>query len=503
MKYLKFIALCILIFPLVSSAQKIIYSEPERDDARSMDFDIIGKISGNFLVYKGIRSNHIIAVYDNDLKLKEKHNLSFLPDRLVDADFISYPTYSYMIYEHQKKGVLHCMAVKLDSMGNKVGEPKELDTTSIGILADNKIYNVTYSEDKQKIVVFKIQKKSDKFYYTTLLFNQQLELQKKSRMLLTYEDRRNALSDFAVDNEGNFIFAMGHKATSKDYLNDISLIIKAPATDTFNINDVSIGKLYLDELQVKVDNINKRYLLNSFYYTRKHGDIEGLYSCIWDREQNKQVVESAIEFNDTLKSEAKTDGSLRTAFNNFFIRNIISKRDGGYIIAGEDFNSYSRTNPWNRQDYLYGSPYSSAYDYYSPSYYNYRYRNYNNSSYQQTRYYYNNIIVFDLDKNGILQWSNVIHKNQYDDDTDDFLSYELFNTGNQLHFLFNEKERKNQMLSDRSLQANGEILRNPTLKSLDKGYEFMPRLAKQVSSRQIIVPCYYRNYLCFAKIDYL
>jgi hypothetical protein len=274
--------------------------------------------------------------------------------------------------------------------------------------------------------------------------------------------------------------------------------------DTFSIKDISIGKVYLDELQVKVDNINKRYLINSFYYTRKHGDIEGLFSGIWDKNENKQIVQSTIEFNDTLKADAKTDGPLRTAFNNFFIRNIISKKDGGYIIAGEDFNSYSRTSPWNRQDYLYGSPFASAYDYYNPSYYNYRYRNYYNSSnYQQTRYYYNNIVVFNLDKNGTLQWSNVIHKNQYDDDTDDFLSYELFNTGSQLHFLFNEKERKNRMLTDRSLEANGEIQRNPTLKSLDKGYEFMPRLAKQVSARQIIVPCYYRNYICFAKIDYL
>jgi hypothetical protein len=119
-----------------------------------------------------------------------------------------------------------------------------------------------------------------------------------------------------------------------------------------------------------------------------------------------------------------------------------------------------------------------------------------------TRYYYDNIVAFNMDKSGNLIWSNVIHKSQYDDDTDNFLSYQLFNAGNQLHFLFNEKDRRNQVLSDRTLQPDGELLRNPTLKSLDKGYEFMPRLGKQVSSRQVIVPCYYRNYLCFAKIDY-
>ncbi|MEO6915673.1 MAG: hypothetical protein ABI151_08520, partial [Chitinophagaceae bacterium] len=68
--------------------------------------------------------------------------------------------------------------------------------------------------------------------------------------------------------------------------------------------------------------------------------------------------------------------------------------------------------------------------------------------------------------------------------------------------LFNQFERRKLLLNDQSLNSEGKIIRNPTLKNLDKGYEFMPRFAKQVSSRQIIVPCLYRNYLCFAKIDF-
>jgi hypothetical protein len=45
------------------------------------------------------------------------------------------------------------------------------------------------------------------------------------------------------------------------------------------------------------------------------------------------------------------------------------------------------------------------------------------------------------------------------------------------------------------------VHRNPTLHNLDRGYDFMPRYAKQVSAHQLIVPCQYRNYVCFAKID--
>ena len=93
-------------------------------------------------------------------------------------------------------------------------------------------------------------------------------------------------------------------------------------------------------------------------------------------------------------------------------------------------------------------------------------------------------------------------KEQYDDESDDLLSYQLMNTGGQIHFLFNQQERRNNLLSDYSITPDGAMTRNPTLKNLDKGYEFMPQHGKQVSSRQMIVPCLYRNYICFAKIDY-
>jgi len=111
-------------------------------------------------------------------------------------------------------------------------------------------------------------------------------------------------------------------------------------------------------------------------------------------------------------------------------------------------------------------------------------------------------MVLSFSKDGVLEWSNVIPKSQFDDDNDNNISFSVMNTGGDVHFLFNQVERRTSMLSDQSIGPDGKITRNPTLRNLDKGYEFMPRLGKQVSSRQMIVPCLYRNYLCFSKIDF-
>jgi hypothetical protein len=216
-------------------------------------------------------------------------------------------------------------------------------------------------------------------------------------------------------------------------------------------------------------------------------------------------MENTVVLGEELRKDAKGDANLKMAFNDYFIRNIIIKRDGGFIIGSESFYTTSRYNTWNRWDYLYGgSPFYSPYDYYSYSpYYNnmwYRSRYYNNS--QNLRYHADNVVLLSFDREGKLQWNNVITKEQYDDESDDLISYQVMNTGGLLHFLFNMEERRMNLLNDYTVSPGGEISRNPTLKNLDKGFEFMTKYGKQVSAHQMIVPCLYRNDICFAKIDF-
>ncbi|MEO6220885.1 MAG: hypothetical protein ABIO81_10685 [Ginsengibacter sp.] len=502
---MKNIVLFFLIFFLAKAnfAQQITYTQPESEDLRSLDFEIIGKVSNNFLVYKNIRNRFAVSVYNNSMKLKERIDLDFMPDKTLNVDFVAYPDFAYLIYQFQKKNILYCMAAKIDGEGKLLKEPFELDTTYISFFADNKIYSTINSEDKSKIMIYKIQKKNDKFNFTTSLFTDSLTLINKTRIETLYEDRKDVFSDFLIDNDGNFVFTKATKSSSRDYLEDVFLITKSSVSENFDSKALKLDGHYLDEIKLKVDNVNNNYLINSLYYARKRGNVEGLYTAVWNKSSNNFISENFAELSDTLRSVANSDGGIKYALNNFFIRDVILKKDGGFILAAEDHSTQSRGNPWNRYDYLYGYPYSyNSYYLYSPSYYWYsgRPRNFNSSA--QVRYFFDNILVLNLDNTGKLVWSNVIHKSQFDDNTDNYLSYNTMLSGGQLHFLFNELERRNQLINDQSISGEGTITRYPPLRSLDRGYEFMPRYAKQVSSSQIIVPCTYRSYICFAKIEY-
>src|SRR5689334_6033068 len=89
----------LVCFSLAGFSQKIVYSEPDRNDTRRMDFEIIGKIDGNFLVYKDVSNRTYITVYDNDMKEVAKEQHEYLPDeRMINVDFFPYADFAYMVY---------------------------------------------------------------------------------------------------------------------------------------------------------------------------------------------------------------------------------------------------------------------------------------------------------------------------------------------------------------------------------------------------------------------
>jgi len=458
------------------------------------------------LVFKNVSSSYAVSIYKGDMDMKEKIELDFIPSKSFNVDFIVYPEFFFMIYQYQKKGIVYCMAAKLDGNVKKMGEPILLDTTHVGSFGDNKIYNVINSEDKQKIMVFKIQKKEDNYNFVTLLYDNQLNLIHKTRQSLDYNERKDIYSDFSLDNEGNFVFTKSIKSGSRDDIGTLDLITKATQQDTFSIKNLPLKKMYIDEMKIKIDNVNKRYILNSFYYNERRGNIAGIYASIWDVKGDSTYTSVFTPLPDSIRSIAKESGGLKFAFNDYFIRNIVLKKDGGYLLAAEDYSTQStgNNNNWNRWDYLYNSPYSNPYyyNYYSPYYGGY-YRPYNSfGGYNSTRYYYYNILVLSLNSKGVPEWGTIIHKDQSSSETDNFMSYATFNTGAGIHFLFNNSDKRNPSVIDNVVSADGTVTRNPSLKSNENGYNFMIKFAKQTGARQVIVPCSYRNQICFAKIDF-
>lgn len=486
-------------------AQSVAYSEPDGGDFRQSDFEILGKFSNNILIFKNLRSSYAVTVYDVNMKEKERVKLEFLPDKIINPDFIAYPDFLYMFYQYQKKNIVYAMAAKLDANGKIVGEPMMLDTTEISFLASNKIYTVINSDNKQKIALFKINSKNDDaFLVTTLLFDNGLSKIEKDYLNIPMPDRHDYLAEFQLSNAGEIVFLREIQQTENEQVDRMELLTKAIGQPEVKNYKINTGKINLDDIRVKVDNINQTYIITSLYAKSKRGNIEGLFTVVWDKKTEAVKATNLLEFDENLRNEARGDNSSKSAFNDFFIKHFIVRKDGGFLLAAESLFTSGRSGGFNRFDNIYGSPFLQPMDYYMLPY-GFNYGNpwgrYNNLG-QTIRYNAQNIMVLSLDSTGKLSWQDVISKNQYDDETDALISYSILNTGGHLHFIFNQPERRMQLLTSNTISPSGEITRNPTLRNLSTGYEIMARYGKQTGSRQIIFPCIYRNYLCFARLDF-
>jgi len=517
---MKTINAVVFLFVLLASvsttkAQRIYYSQPDRDDLRQLRFEILGKYNSNYLVYKNNRSSHAIAVYDADMKQKEKVDLDFIPDRVINVELFSHPEHSIVVYQYQKKSIVYCMGVMIDGNGKKIGEPLQLDTTQLGIFSDNKIYSIIISDDKQKLMIFKIKnKEKDDFTVQTTLLSHNLMPLRKSSFTYHLENTIESIADFYLDNEGNFLFSHVSRPAAREYINKATLVVLPAFGDSVKKFNLTLEKVFLEELRIKVDNLNGRYVLTSLYSKLKRGNIDGLFTAIVNKDLTGTDIEKAIEFNDDFRNQAKGDNSSKLAFNDYYLKHLIVKKDGGILITGENTYGSSRGSNYNRWDnpWMWGSPYGpGSYLGWNP------WNNWGMSGWgmnwgsqfgsgwgnnNQTRYYTDNVMVISLDKDANMQWNNVVAKSQFDDNSDNMLSYQIMNSGAELLFLYNEWSRRNPLLNAQALEPGGKVNKKPPLKSLDKGFEFMIRFGKQVSAREMIVPCIYRNAFSFARIEF-
>ena len=125
MKGIFFIICFFILFPIIAISQQISYSDVLKESSRSreMNFEIIGKVNNNILVFKNQSAKYAISIYQGQMDLKDKIDLDFIPSKAYNVDFVVFPDFFYLVYQYQKRGTIYCMAAKLDGNAKLFSEP--------------------------------------------------------------------------------------------------------------------------------------------------------------------------------------------------------------------------------------------------------------------------------------------------------------------------------------------------------------------------------------------
>lgn len=223
-----------------------------------------------------------------------------------------------MVYQYQKNNTIWCKAVKLSNSGKKLSEPVTLDTSRLRLVADRKIYNTVFSEDKKHILVYKMQRKNDNLSLVTKLYDAEFNLKDSTRQPLPFDFRRDIYSDIVVDNSGTFLFTKEYRTGKFDNVNKLDVYIRQPLKDTFTQFPVSLQEKYIDEVKIKIDNLNNNYILNSLFSKERSGDIHGLFTGVIERNNPQQIRTAFNMFSDSMRSQINSQEKFSNAFNNLF-----------------------------------------------------------------------------------------------------------------------------------------------------------------------------------------
>lgn len=490
-----------------ATAQRITYAEILNDDSRNMSFEILGNFNDNYLIYKNNDRKHRVTVYGNDMTIKDDVRLDFLPEKVFNLDFVSYPSTFIMVYQYQRGGSVFCDAALLDANAKLINTPIHLDTTKIGFFSENKIYYLTHSENRKRILLYKMQNRNNNFYLNSFLFDENLKKLEATSTTFDFNERKESYGDLEVDNAGNFYFIKETNKNRAEFTSSMELNYHKFNGGMIDKKPLPLNDFLVQDVRIKIDNLNDLIFVNSFAYRKNQGNAEGIFSIAINKESLTQRTSAYVPFSDTLKSKLSQFANSRTAFDNFYIKNVVAKKDSGILVTIEDYSVQNRSNQrFNRFGFF--DPY--GYNFANPGFYRFQQRGfyddfyspYNNFNQRDLLYSYNDIIMISLDKNLAPQWETIINKKQSDVQNDNFLSFSTANIGGEIHYLFLQKDNNKQLISDHAIQPSGNLVRYATIKTGERGFNFMPRLAKQIGARQIIIPCTFRNSISFAKINF-
>ncbi len=427
-----------------------------------------------------------------------------LPDDITGVHPLLYGDFFYLFYQCQRGNALYCMAARFDLEGNMIGRPVGLDTTNTPQLADRSmIYSCINSEDKQKILIFKVYNHSDiDTYVSSVLFDRDLHLIRHSTSDLTMGGSEY-LRQFSVDNEGNFIF-IGHRGAGPAGSSEQALLFRIPANkDTLFFNEIIPATISVDDIRLLIDNIHKRYIISSFYSHRQAGNIEGLYILVRDAQGVQRDIATTTELTEKTRQIFKAGSNLKTVFNDYYLQSMHLRGDGSFSIEAQQlYPTGSMVTRWNYHLYQLERepPYFDLYDPDEPShYYPWKYWGGGIGSRES--------LIACFDTTGTLEWLKKINTRQ-EARNGMTLGYKSMVVSGRLYFLYNEDIRRRTYLTAQSIDAAGEFNTDGQLKE-DRGFsdqrsecEYYPRLAQALDDGVWIVPCLWRKYNCLAKVEF-
>ena len=510
-------SLNILLFCLIQlsvCAQDLFYSPAESGVDNLLKYEAIGRVGKNILIYRELRGQHVVSIFDNNMGLVRKVDLSVLPKDVLGVDFLNTGSNIVLIYQYMVNGKLFVAGTNLDEEVKMVSEPIVLDSLFIENISEFPLFKLITNPAKNLMMLIYLRQSTENLTrMSTVMYQQNLQLVEKSDLLVFTPNGSDKLNQFQLDNEGNLVFLRNVLNEESDALERSDILVKPRGIDEVKNATIQFNKIGIKDLKIAIDNKNSRVVAASIFTGGKKGYAQGIFSLVVDLKTGNVARWHQEFFSDTLRREVKVRHTPDSRiFDDYFLDAIIPYSNGGFALLLEyrtteggrgaivDNRTLYKSEPlpprivYNVNN-ANGNPFSVIRTPYQP---------FQLPTESSPRSYIRNtggnMLMFSFSGESVLQDIQILRKSQEEYKTSHLLSYALLNSGSGIRFLYNEKEKPEMSLRSASFFPGERVKRNPAIKGAIPNMRFLPRYATQISANECIIPCIKANYGSFARI---
>ena len=466
--------ICILT-ALTAFAQPKVTVSDELRTRDSEEFFLVGAHKDTLMILYESKNLYVLQKYDENLKTTDSYILGLKashPD--VIGVFRSKMGYE-ILYTYFEQGVSYVKDCRLNERGL---------TDTIFTLVETKERlsfdedKVIVSDDKSKVLFYAEDKDYNyKFWACDLTKKAGL---KKFTAELSKDEKNCDFTQALISNDGTaYLIYDFNNVRSKRKSSAIRVDMYKDQTEKTRITIPMENSLWMDS-RFEIDNLNGSLVGIGFYSMESTAFANGIF---WTQIPLSNPENAKLKFNMLSETTVtnftgKKPGKHKGRFDNTLLRTLILRKDGGVLLFGEKYKTYTRR--YNN------GPMGFRYD----------------TQGTQISYYYDDLLNVSLHPDGNIHWQQVLFKSQTSqDDFGVFSSYFLFKTKNALRVLYNDQISLETNLNEYVVTGKGENVRNSLLNTaqIDK-IRLRVRDALQTDFNTVFVPAHTRNGLKFVKL---
>ncbi|MBK8849579.1 MAG: hypothetical protein IPN73_05390 [Saprospiraceae bacterium] len=475
--YIGLSAACMFLLFLPSPYCQKVNISRDINVRNDLSYDIL-HAEENVLFFRDKGSEFYFDIFDENMEFKRSVEILFDERRPAIENIHAIDSFIQMVYAYREGPDYVSRMVRYDKKVNLI-DSMELIRGPF-LFSPGEMRSVL-SDDMSKLALFTIDKAR---LFAVVVDTRKMEILTAGDIEVPEYRLYDQFQEAGVSNQGQLFFLFEKNNESWDKEKHMMRLVMSESGQTY-LHDLTCINTVNSGVKMGIDNLNQRLTIAGLYGSKSQNETEGymVFSATITslRQPSLHDIQTfPYDENILVDLNGVEKKSKKNQLYDFYIKTLVQRADGGFIMIAELQREYARRNVG-----LSNFDRSMA------------------ASRGYVDYYSEDLILFSIQPDGSLFWRKILFKKQFSqDDEGIYSSFFIMKVPSQMHFIFNDEIKNNNTVSEYVIDPLGNYRRNSLLSTEYKNLKLRFQDAVQTSSQSFVVPSEKNGRINLVKITF-